>query len=76
MDVCVAVEQAGDTVNLRRVSADHCTQAAAAPTAAPGADESGQANKGCLAAQQELVDSTTKEQADLAAIKIKTLCGE
>jgi hypothetical protein len=79
VDDCVAVEQAGDTVNLRRVSADHCTQAnaaATAPTAAPAADESGQANKGCLAAKQELVEAETKDEADLAAMKIKTLCDE
>jgi hypothetical protein len=76
VDDCVAVEQTGETANLRRVSADHCTQAAAAPTAAPAAGDSGQADKGCLAAKQELVDATTKEQADLAAMKVKTLCAE
>ena len=75
VDDCVAVEQAGDTVNLRRVSADHCTQANAA-VAAPAVDESGQANKGCLAAKQELVDAKTKDAADLAATKVKTLCAE
>jgi hypothetical protein len=79
VDDCVAVEQAGETVNLRRVAANQCTQASAAdaaPAAAPAAGESGQANKECLAAKQELVDATTKEQADLVAMKIKTLCGE
>lgn len=79
MDDCVAVEQAGDTVNLRRVSADHCTQAnvaAVEPAAAPAADESGQANKGCLAAKQQLVEAKTKDDAELATIKMKTLCGE
>lgn len=75
VDDCVAVEQAGEKANLRRVAADHCTQANAA-TAAPAADESGQANKGCLAAKQELVDAKTKDEADLATTKIKTLCGE
>jgi len=75
VDDCVAVEQAGETANLRRVSADHCTQASAAD-AAPAADQPGQANKGCIAAKQELVEAGTKEQADLAAMKIKTLCDE
>ncbi|NNJ97935.1 MAG: hypothetical protein HKP12_12335 [Gammaproteobacteria bacterium] len=75
VDDCVAVEQSGDTANLRRVSADHCTQANAAAVA-PAADESGQANKGCIAAKQELVEAKTKEQADLATTKIKTLCDE
>ena len=75
VDDCVAVEQAGETANLRRVSANHCTQASAAG-AAPAADQPGQANKGCIAAKQELVEAETKEQADLAAMKIKTLCDE
>jgi len=75
VDDCVAVEQAGETANLRRVSANHCTQASAAD-AAPAADQPGQANKGCIAAKQELVEAETKEQADLAAMKIKTLCDE
>jgi hypothetical protein len=75
VDDCVAVEQAGETANLRRVSTDYCTQASAAD-AAPAGDGSGQANKGCIAAKQELVEAETKEEADLAAMKIKTLCGE
>jgi len=51
VDDCVAVEQAGETVNLRRVSADHCTQANAAavePAAAPAADESLRQTKDAL----------------------------
>ena len=75
VDDCVAVEQSGETANLRRVSADQCAQASTA-AAEPAASESGQADKGCLAAKQELVDATTKEQADLAAMKVKTLCAE
>jgi hypothetical protein len=73
VDDCVAVEQTGETANLRRVSTDYCTQASAAD-AAPAADQPGQANKGCIAAKQELVEAETKEEADLAAMKIKTLC--
>jgi hypothetical protein len=75
VDDCVAVEQTGETANLRRVSTDYCTQASAAD-AAPAADQLGQTNKGCIAAKQELVEAETKEEADLAAMKIKTLCGE
>jgi len=73
VDDCVAVEQTGETANLRRVSTDYCTQASAAD-AAPAADQPGQVNKGCIAAKQELVEAETKEEADLAAMKIKTLC--
>ena len=72
---CVAVEQAGETANLRRVSADHCTQASAAG-AAPEADQAGAAMDGCAEAKQQLVDAKTKEQADLAATKVKTLCDQ
>jgi len=75
VDDCVAVETAGETTNLRRVSADHCQQASAA-TETSGAGEAGGESKECQAAKQELVGATTKEQADLAVMKIKTLCKE
>jgi hypothetical protein len=31
---------------------------------------------GCAAAKQQLVDAKTKEQAELAATKVKTLCSQ
>lgn len=75
VDDCVAVETAGETTNLRRVSADHCQQASAA-TEASGEGEAEGESEECQAAKQELVGATTKEQADLAAMKINMLCKE
>ena len=75
VDDCVAVEQAGETTNLRRVSAEYCDQANAAAVAAV-ADEASEEAEECLAAKQELVQAETKEQADLAAMKINLLCND
>ncbi len=72
---CVAVEQAGETANLRRVSAEYCDKANAAAVSAV-ADEASEEAEECLSAKQELVRAETKEQADLAAMKIKLLCND
>jgi len=76
-DDCVAIEQTGDTTNLRRVTDDHCKQdnTASAPASA-SAGEVKETSEQCLAAKQTLVDAETKEQVDLAASKIKLLCNE
>lgn len=72
---CVAVEKAGETANIRRVSSAYCDNAnqaavkAVAPEARKDAEE-------CLAAKQQLVNATTAEQADLAARKVKLLCDD
>jgi len=72
---CVAVEKAGDTANIRRVSAAYCDKAnqAAVKSVAPEARKDAEE---CQAAKQQLVDATTPEQADLAARKIKLLCDD
>lgn len=75
VDDCVAVETAGETTNLRRVADDYCQQASVA-AATSGADEAGKESEECLAAKQELVKAESKEQADLAAMKIKVLCND
>ena len=75
VDDCVAVEQAGETTNLRRVSAEYCDPANAAAVADVADEASDEAEK-CLAAKEELVNAETKEQADLAAMKIKLLCND
>ena len=72
---CVAVERAGDTANVRRVSAAYCDKANAAAVEAV-ATESRQEAEECLAAKQQLVDSTTTEAADLAARKVALLCND
>ena len=75
VDDCVAVEQAGETTNLRRVSDEYCNQANAAAVSAV-ADEAEEEAEECLAAKQELVNAETSEQVDLAATKIKLLCDD
>lgn len=72
---CVAVEKAGDTANIRRVSAAYCdkTNQSAVKSVAPEARKDAEE---CQAAKQQLVDATTPEQADLAARKIKLLCDD
>jgi len=78
-DDCVAIEQTGDTTNLRRVTDDHCKQDNTASAPAPASVSAGEVketSEQCLAAKQTLVDAETKEQVDLAASKIKLLCNE
>jgi len=72
---CVAVERAGDTTNLRRVSMGYCDSANSAAVAAVVDEAIEEANE-CLAAKQQLVDATTTDQADLAARKIGLLCND
>ena len=72
---CVAVEQAGETTNIRRVSDEYCNQANAAAISAV-ADEAEEEAEKCLAAKQELVNAETREQVDIAATKIKLLCDD
>lgn len=72
---CVAVEKAGETANLRRVSAAYCDQANAAAVQAV-ADEAKEEAEECLAAKQQLVDAQTAETADLAERKIALLCND
>lgn len=72
---CVAVERAGDTANVRRVSAAYCDKTNAAAVAAVAAESREEAEE-CLAAKQQLVDATTTEAADLAARKISLLCND
>lgn len=72
---CVAVEKAGDTANVRRVSTAYCEKSNAAAVAAV-ADEAAEEAQECLAAKQQLVDAKTGEEADLAARKIALLCDD
>ncbi len=75
VDDCVAVEQMNDTVTLRRVDQDNCTQARATQ-ADPVPSGSGDVSSNCAAAKQQLLDAKTKEEAELAGMKVKMLCGE
>lgn len=70
---CVAVERAGDTANVRRVSAGYCEKAneAAVKSVVNEAQKDAQE---CAAAKQQLVDATTTQAADLAGRKVALLC--
>ena len=72
---CVAVERAGDTANVRRVSAAYCEKAneAAVKTVADSARKEAEE---CAAAKQQLVDATTTQEADLAGRKLALLCDD
>ena len=70
---CVAIEQVGQTANIRRASASYCQRAnqAAIASVENYAQEDAMA---CATAKKELVEAQTKEAAELAARKIELLC--
>jgi outer membrane lipoprotein SlyB len=72
---CVAVERAGDTANLRRVSAAYCDKANASAITAVASEARKDADE-CASAKQQLVDATTIEQTDLASRKLELLCND
>ena len=72
---CVAVEKAGDTASVRRVTAAYCDQSNAVAVKAVESEAREEAEE-CLMAKQQLVDAVTVEQADLAARKIQLLCDD
>jgi outer membrane lipoprotein SlyB len=72
---CVAVEKAGDTANVRRVSASYCEKGNEAAVKAVGGEARKDAEE-CAAAKQQLVDATTAQEADLAGRKIALLCND
>jgi hypothetical protein len=72
---CVAVERAGETANLRRVSDAYCEESNAAAVAAV-ADESVEEATECYAAKEALVNAASVEEAELAAVKMRLLCDD
>lgn len=72
---CVAVEKAGDTANIRRVSASFCDPANAQAIGSVAGEMQREAEE-CLAAKQQLVDATSTSAAELAAKKIDLLCND
>ncbi|MEJ2514660.1 MAG: hypothetical protein P8080_04505 [Gammaproteobacteria bacterium] len=72
---CVAVEKAGETANVRRVSSAYCDKSNSAAVKAV-AEEAAEEAQECLAAKQQLVDAKSAEEADLAARKIGLLCDD
>ena len=72
---CVSVEKSGDTANIRRVSPSYCDKANQAAVAAVSNEARKDAEE-CAAAKQQLVDSKTAQEADLAGRKISLLCND
>ena len=72
---CVAVEKAGDTANIRRVSAAYCEKANEEAVKAVAGDARKDAEE-CAAAKQQLVDASTPQEADLASRKLTLLCND
>ena len=72
---CVSVEKSGDTANIRRVSPSYCDKANQAAVAAVSNEARKDAEE-CAAAKQQLVDSKTAQEADLAGRKIGLLCND
>lgn len=72
---CVAVEQAGDTANVRRVSAGYCDKASSAAVQSVAGEARKDAEE-CAAAKQQLVDATTSQAVELASHKVGLLCND
>jgi outer membrane lipoprotein SlyB len=72
---CVAVERAGDTANVRRVSSAYCDKANQAAVKSVATSAQKEAEE-CAAAKQQLVDASTTQEADLAGRKIALLCND
>jgi hypothetical protein len=72
---CVAVEKAGDTANVRRVSESYCQKGNEKAVSAV-ADVSQKEAEECASVKQQLVDSATPQDADLATRKIALLCND
>ena len=69
---CVAVEQGGPSANLRRVSSEYCFNNAAVPRQYTAAIQR-EADQ-CAQAKQRLLDATTEEQVNTAAMVMNVLC--
>ena len=72
---CVAVEKAGDTANVRRVTEAYCQNANEAAVKSV-AEVSRKEAEECAAVKQQLVDATTPQEADLASRKLALLCND
>jgi hypothetical protein len=74
---CVAVEQSGDTANIRRVSSTLCDPAAEKVINDKDiqAEMQEEANE-CLQAKQSLLAAETIEQIEVAKTKISILCND
>ena len=72
---CVAVEKAGETANVRRISSGYCQPANAAAVLAVAEEAAEEADE-CLQAKQMVVDSTTAQEFEFAKAKMSLLCDD
>ena len=72
---CVAVEKAGETANVRRISSGYCQPDNAAAVAAVAEDSAEDADE-CLQAKQMVVDATTSQELEFAKAKMSLLCDD
>ena len=72
---CVAVEEAGATANVRRLSAEACDKAYQPALAALEPEFRSEANE-CAIAKDQLVNAKNNAEADLAIRKLKILCND
>ena len=72
---CVAVEKAGETANIRRVSDAYCDKANSAAVGAVATEARKDAQE-CADAKQQLVNAKTTQDADLAGRKVTLLCND
>ena len=70
---CVNVEESGGTSNIRRVSASMCEPAYSQAVKAVESEMQEEASE-CATAKQALVEATSKEEAELAKMKMDILC--
>ena len=72
---CVALEKAGETANVRRISSAYCEPSNAAAVAAVAEEDAEDADE-CYEAKQLMVNSTTAEEFEFAKAKMTLLCDD
>lgn len=72
---CVAVEQAGENANIRRVDNTMCEKGSEQAIKEVQEEIQEEAQE-CLEAKQQMVKAETAEQMDIATRKVKMLCND
>ena len=70
---CVALEKAGETANVRRISAGYCDSMNAAAVAAVAEETAEEADE-CLQAKELVVNATNAQEFEFAKAKMTLLC--
>lgn len=72
---CVALEKAGETANVRRISAAYCEPANAAVVESVREESAEEADE-CLQAKEMVVNAATLEEFEFAKTKMSFLCND